>query len=518
MLVVYLTDKRLDVVVGSEGLPTEITRFISLTQLRGSVRDGVIVDPAGFRDVVEPFWKENNLPTDDVKIVLDTSHFMRKTVETPIFKKKTELDDYLRREILSLGRTTNPLFTYEITGAGKSENTQKVDLMIVESQLIERIVDVFGKFNVKISSVINNINSVIQALITMAQNAKMSGTVLLMAVTDNSAYSVLVKDGTYRYGSTQQLFNEYGSEGFSNEIARNVTNIQQFMMAQDISTDLDRVYLVGLANEAGKACIEVITDTSSIKDAKLLPLNIFGKVSTDVSEGQAPETINQLFPLIMALCAPEAGTGIIKTFIGEDEEKNIFSAIPTEIKPVLQALIPTGIALMVCLIAFVSVNIWNGTVQSQIDAANTILSTPEAKKQQLAYDAAKNSVDISTEEVNSSRTLINNLSQFPKPTTEVNEVVNNCASGLVTVEPVSYDSATGTYTISAKANDYSTIYQFVNKLMETGKYTVQYEGYTYNEATVRGGVSGVGLGTVQLDDGNWQLTVQLILPADTSER
>ena len=112
MLVAYLQDTSLSVVVGKPGVPAAIDGCYRLDGLRGIVRDGVIIDPEAFRSLVEPFWKEHQLETRRVKVVVETKRIAVRTTEAPVFKKERDLRAYMQREVQTQSRFSDPCYEY----------------------------------------------------------------------------------------------------------------------------------------------------------------------------------------------------------------------------------------------------------------------------------------------------------------------------------------------------------------------------------------------------------------------
>ena len=142
--VAYLTDEALVVAVGSAGRPAQIDTVCELDGLAGSVRDGVVVDPATFASTVHEFWGQHGLPSDGVALVMRSRRFTVRTLNAPVFKKSRDLEAYIMRELAGMGRITDPLFSYRVAQTNEENHTCRVTVVAIDRTIVERMQRAFA--------------------------------------------------------------------------------------------------------------------------------------------------------------------------------------------------------------------------------------------------------------------------------------------------------------------------------------------------------------------------------------
>lgn len=478
MLVAYLQDTSLSVVVGKSGIPAAVDGCYRLDGLRGIIRDGVIIDPEAFRSLVEPFWKEHQLETKRVKVVVETKRIAVHTTEAPVFKKERDLRAYMQREVQTQSRFSDPCYEYRTISTDAATNTARMLITTADKSLVERIVGTFKQIGVEISAIATPYTSVISFTERM-RGDRTDDTVLFLTSDHDHSVAVLFKAGLYRYSSEQHLFTDYGTPDFGGELLRSITGIEQFIQADHISERFDLICLLGLTGPASDVVEAAIRSyDQTLRIAEVREDEVFA-----AAQPLASDDVVDILPAILGLGAFDNGTALVdsyKTITGTgmttSDKGDLIGALKV---PVICAL--ACIAIMAGLLA------WNATTGGQADSIRNSLMTPDALKQISAYNTAKSDNDLAAATQDSAARLADVQQSYPVPGSQLEAAIDECASGLVTWTPYGYSETTGQYVIQATAANNDNISTFVERLgakaSESKTFTVANSGYAYQETT-----------------------------------
>lgn len=497
MLVAYLQDTSLSVVVGKPGVPAMVDSCYRLDGLRGIVRDGVIIDPEAFKSLVEPFWKEHQLETKHVKVVVETKRVAVRTTEVPVFKKDRDLSAYMQREVQTQSRFTDPCYEYRTISTDASANTARMLITTADKSLVERIIGTFGQIGVEVSAIATPYTSVISFTEKM-RGDHTDDTVLFLTSGRDHSVAILFKEGTYRYSSEQHLFTDYGTPDFGGELLRSVTGIEQFIQAEHISERIDLICLLGLTGPASDAVEAAIRSyDQTLKIAEVREDEVFA-----TSQSLISDDVVDILPAILGLGVFDNGAALVdsyKTITG--------TGMTTSDKgDLIGALKVPVICALVCLVIMGGLLAWNAVTGSQADSVRNSLMTPDALKQISAYNTAKSDNDLAGATQDSAARLADVQQSYPVPGSQLEATIDECANGLVTWTPYGYSETTGEYVIQATASNNDNISTFVERLgakaSETKAFTVANSGYAYQQTTTS---------TPGVTQGDWTLYVTLSL-------
>lgn len=496
--VAYLTDEALVVAVGSAGRPAQIDTVCELDGLAGSVRDGVVVDPATFASTVREFWGQHGLPSDGVALVMHSRRFTVRTLNAPVFKKSRDLEAYIMRELAGMGRITDPLFSYRVAQTNEENHTCRVTVVAIDRTIVERMQRAFAEAGVSLASVNGTYDTAIRACEALA--AHKPGLNLYLQVERSRALTLLYEDGGYRYSTSQQLFNVSGTPEFGAELAHSVSGTRQFIASSEIgSGTLDHVYVLGLAAADVHATTEGIAEIDSQLPVDVVPLDALVSPSCPV----APDFYERCLPVVSALLCEGGDDQLIGSLAAG--KKSTAHAVG----PLAKSFIAPAAALVVCLAIAGVLAFQNAGLQADIDASKAALADPSAQQQLAAYKDAAAASDTAAQELASASRLSSALATFPVPGAAIEATIADCAQGLVTYEADTYDASTGQYVITAKADNPDNISSFVNNLMKEAAFDVSYTGYAYQTTSTSGG-SG--------QESKWVLDITLTLHGATGSQ
>ena len=240
--VIYLANQQIQVITGTPG-----NRKISVADCYtedapdGCIINGMIMDADAFVSFMQNFWTTHNLPTKDVILVINSTKFIGKNIEMPLLNpKKTE--EFINREFTDIKQGEDYICGYFQIGQNKA--TKKIYAEIITTDFIKDYVDIFTEIGVKLKAVYSGESSLIRlTALTAAQQYK---TFVLQIADRMTITTILWVNGEFYYFNSTRCFHDQGTEDYAQDIARSVSQIRQFMQANQLDYPIEAVLLAGV--------------------------------------------------------------------------------------------------------------------------------------------------------------------------------------------------------------------------------------------------------------------------------
>ena len=240
--VIYLANQQIQVITGTPG-----NRKISVADCYtedapdGCIINGMIMDADAFVSFMQNFWTTHNLPTKDVILVINSTKFIGKNIEMPLLNpKKTE--EFINREFTDIKQGEDYICGYFPIGQNKA--TKKIYAEIITTDFIKDYVDIFTEIGVKVKAVYSGESSLIRlTALTAAQQYK---TFVLQIADRMTITTILWVNGAFYYFNSTRCFHDQGTEDYAQDIARSVSQIRQFMQANQLDYPIEAVLLAGV--------------------------------------------------------------------------------------------------------------------------------------------------------------------------------------------------------------------------------------------------------------------------------
>ncbi|MDD5953555.1 MAG: hypothetical protein PUC32_07950 [Oscillospiraceae bacterium] len=521
MITIHLSNRYIRVVDGSvKGRSITVNGMYCVEDTGGCLLNGMVQDEEGFARLIEGLWEKHQLPRKNVRLVVDSSQFTTKILELP---KQTEkqLMQFVTREFSDVERIEDPLYGYfplqnvkekplkeakekaPKSGKGfqlnmkiKLEKKSKVERLaqkqeqkaqkaekaekapkeaktvtvfagMVSRQYVQGYLDRFEKLGISVSSVESARGAILRLLETL--RFVQGKSCIVQIVDDMTLLDLLVIRGKFQYFSRKRLFSDRDTVGFSVEIARSLENILQFAQAHNFTDAIEQVFLAGLESDE----MEIYTDSVEQINAAMTvePL----RVESGVQVNRAPESgesVSQYAIGIGALLPANPRTSIMSQLVQRPE-------MDEKTKKRRKIVIPVA-ALGVVLAGvagFLGFRVFDLT--RQLKLVEEYNNRPEVISAVAKYDAASQEIQSVSALYNGLTGLKAGVLSYPKVDSRMEQVVNRCASGLVTAVISGYSSTTGELSFQTSADSEQPINQFIALLKQEKTFAlVDYTGYT----------------------------------------
>lgn len=210
------------------GTKVKIKKVYHLPIPEGVMMNGIITNDSLLAEELSAYWKTYRLPKKKIRLVIDSGKFLTKTMEVPYLKDE-ELLKVIRMEFQDADRE-ELLFDYFPLEKTDEYSLNELFCAAVEKQVLESYVSLFHGLKISLSSI--NIGYACLLKAAFGTGAFAGKTSILMMMEGDNVISTLFENGRYIYSRRNRLFNEPGSTARCSELARIVSDIQQFQVSR----------------------------------------------------------------------------------------------------------------------------------------------------------------------------------------------------------------------------------------------------------------------------------------------
>lgn len=418
--------------------------------------------------LTDPFeqWKKALLAykakehPSSVKLVLPSTYSSARITQIPYAtgKQLTKMAEHAVAEYAAEG-----VVDYGITHSDKKQGIT-LCCSSVEEDICNRMMAMCEEIQLPVREMTVPMEGYLKGLSQLKAYAKK--TAIFLFFEDAGVTSILYKNGVYLYSTRSRIFSERGTLDFGTEIVRNISGIMQFYATTKSEVPITDIYYAGCMEDDFEVCLEGIR-TMNLQ-ASPLQVDLIYEAQGD--------------PEDWLVCA---GAMV------EDKEKqvNLYQKWrktsheeAVETGSIVKHLIPPIISLVVCLVLFAGVSVWNFLVTNKIDDVNNWINDSQIQKRyQKAYEVQQES-DRLVEQKKQVEQMKQNLATYPNLDAETIARIVDVSGSAMSVEIESMDAETGLLTFHAVSREVIDIPGYVSKLTQTGLFSsVDYSGYQYQD-------------------------------------
>lgn len=467
---VFFTNNYIRVIVGkAKGRKVLVKKACSCDIPEGCLINGLITDEEGLTQVIKELWEVNKLPKKGVRISTESSRFTLKTIQAPQMKGK-KMREFVMNEFPEVDNPQDMVFDYQLLSKDNKTKLCEVMGVMTERELVESFVNLFKGIGVSLESMTPSRC----ALIEMVNKTKAMGknTSLLLLVEGHDLRSTLYVEGKYAYATKSRLFSERGTEALAAEIAKGASEIQQFIYAQKLETQIENVYVAGVSQEEQEAIFRRLLEIDpNLKAAE--SKGTYAKMPKDVCYG---DYLSPVADLIMGKEGPNL-MGARKS--AKDKEGKGAGRVLKTIWPVLALFVALASASGVVLAV-------NHQKEKELKVLVDFNTDPENLEKYAKALALEDTITRFSALISRVREFNQIRWSYPWASTEVMGVVEAASGQDVEVKVVSYNGGDGSFGIIASAYEVTTINHYIDALEATGVFDrVTYTGYTLSQREER---------------------------------
>lgn len=463
--VVYLANKQLQIVVGTEGTKkvTLKNSYLAFAP-EGSIINGIIMDTELFTEFIKNLWETEKLPKKDVILVVNSNKFSGKKIEMPSLNDSKTLE-FIEREFSDVRREGESVYSY-IPLSQSDGKMKKYYVESIPTDFLNDYIEIFGNAGVKVKAIYSGESSLIG--FTRVTIGKKYKTFALQMADSMIITTLLWVNGEFYYFNSTRCFHDQGTEDYANDIARSISQIIQFMQANQIEFPLESIILAGIEPN-----MLSMYQNALEQHGITVPAELF---ETDAIVSESMNIQNILYAT-SGLFVNGKWQNFLKRLTQRKKKK-------TGDKVGTKDIILVVAVLTVMLIALASCITYKIIKQKELDEINEYNESPIVIAQTAAYDMLSLRISFLQEQYDSVVGLDENINTYPVCNKSVIDVIEKCADGYATITYNSFDAQAGIVSINATAAVVEDINKFIKRLTEENVfYLIDYSGYTYIESS-----------------------------------
>ncbi len=462
--IVYLANQQVQVITGAMGKKNvSVQSVFSAEAPEGSIINGMVMDVETFSAFMKEIWEKQKFSAKDVYLVINSTKFLGKSISLPVMKEK-KIVEYIGREFKDMGRDEAMVYSY-ITLPGSDKKLQKIYAEGIDPEFIRDYVELFQEIGIRLKAIYSaegaQINLIAQTL------AKRNKTFVYLGADQITLTIILFVEGQFYYYNTSRCFHEQGTFEYAEDVGRTLSQLTQFMQANQIESPLESIFLAGVdARDLDQYmdAIEAQGITTSVEMFHQSYLNTIQDMQSYITATsglfQNGKWQNCLLHYQTVKNEKESGkTGSTKS-----------------------SLLVIG-ASFVCMMALLAaVMVMRETKRAQYRMIYEYNHSPMVMADVSRYDVLSERNAFLMGQFQSLDDLRENLHTYPVGNQEVLEEIEKCALGYAQVTFESFDSNSGSIVFVATSDEVDHINKFIKNLMNNAIFTkVDYTGYNRNE-------------------------------------
>lgn len=467
--VVYLANQQIQIVSGMSGKNTiSVKQSYTLQAPEGSLINGIIMDPGLFISFMTETWKQYALPAKDVYLVINSTKFLGRSIEMPVMKDKKRAD-YIAREYAEMGRDEDMIFSY-IHIDSLDNKMEKVYAEGIEPEFISEYIDIFAEIGVKLAGIYSGESSLIT--FTEKTAATQNKTFVLIVADAMTLTTLLWVNGSFYYYNSSRCFQEPGTMEYAADIAKSVSQLSQFMQANQIDYRLENIQIAGVNPNDVDMYQEAMRDRG---------IDILVRVFQFATGGLLidPNLQNYLHAVAGLYNGGKGENFILQLNNKKNKKEDVVKDVDTS-----KALITVGIIFAVMLLITIVLALLTAIQKNELNAIEDYNNSPNVIMQTTEYDMLMGRNEYLTMQHDAITKVEEDLSTYPCGNTTVLQVFELCAFGYANVEYLSFDANEGTIEIKAMAPNVDDINKFIRELSEKDVFNrIDYTGYTFDNET-----------------------------------
>ena len=460
--VIYLSNQQIQIVEGKRGKTANVNRCFTFPAPQGSIINGIIMDQENFGSFIKEIWATNKLAAKDVMLVVNSTKFVGQNMEIPKMSDEKTLD-HIRRGFSNIDRSEEKIYGF-IRLESSQKKMQRLYAESVSPDFIKDYISFFEGVGITLKGIYSGEGSTIGLI--NSTKAKQHSTFMLMIADSMTLTTVLYVNKVFTYYNSARCFHEPGTDDYAQDLTRSVSQIRQFMQANQLDAELETIVLSGMDEKdinlykahlrdfGVQTPVEIFADTKNIRGAGI----------SDVQ--------NHLFAASGLFETGSTGNYLARYQTKKVEKKDGSNA---------KYFVALALALLLSMGIFVFAFLRARGVKKELEEIMEYNDSAAVQMQVMEYDelTARNSFLIS--QYLSIAYINENLATYPWATSTVQNKIFKLADGYATITLTSCNADSGTTNMDVNATNVQTINEFI-AIMKRQKmfHNVTYTGYSYS--------------------------------------
>jgi len=260
---IYVANRKIQMVCGDmKKGRLHITYFHTAELPEEAIINGIIMNEDDFysalRKITERYPGASEMKK--VRITIGSSPAMAKAKKVPKMSKH-RIFEWMQGEFPdNEAEDEEYLYDYAILDTAKDGDTAL--LCAIKKSVLQNYIQIFDDAGISISCIDIGLSSQIKLIEHM--RATEGRTFLMMTMDGNNLDTVLYDKGIFKVLNRTRLINERGSEGMTQEVARVISTMIQFNVAENSENNVEFIYMCGFRQDE-EAIKEYISGMYSLR-------------------------------------------------------------------------------------------------------------------------------------------------------------------------------------------------------------------------------------------------------------
>ncbi len=464
--VIYISNKQIQVVTASGNGPgAKPKQAYTMASPEGSVINGMIMDPDALAPFIKGFFAHNKLSTKDVSLVVNSSKIAGKRIELPAMSPAKTLE-FVAREFNDVTRDdTVPVFSYTDLAVEKGSKIKKTYAESVDAEFIKDYIALFNDAGISLKGIYSSEGVMIR---TIEQSAgKRCKNFVVQVADDNMLTNVLWAEGSFVYYSGQRCFNEPGTEEYLEECVRALSQLTQFMKANQMDTPIQNIFVAGIKGLDLDVYRQMLSASRIDATVEWFDCGLSQKVGRRFD-------LTAVLPALAGLFGQDKTNNILTNFNAKKKEKKVDVFWRN-------SFILIGVIFAVMLCITILVNVRAGKTEEELEGVRAYNENPATLMQLGVYEQAVTDMQEGSDGYNSYINVKNAVETFPIFNENIREPLERCASGYAEIELTSFDAVAGVLSFTANSERVQDINKFIARIQDEDIFSsVSYSGYSLN--------------------------------------
>lgn len=461
--VIYLSNQQIEIIEGTRGKTVTISRHLSLKAPEGTIINGMVMDAELFSGFIADVWKENKLSSKDVILLVNSTKFVGQLFEIPKMSDEKTLN-YVKRGFSNIDKSEDKIYGYIRFNSSK-KNMQRLYAESVSPEYLKNYIDLFENAGIKLKS----IRSAESSLMNLATNTllKYYNSFILLIADGMALGTMLFTDKEYHYYNSVRCFHEQGTNEYAQDLIRSVSQIRQFMQANQLETDIEAIFLAGMK----ETDLDVYCRNMTAFGLSKKPEMFYDAKS--IKGDHAKNVQKYLWPT-SALFDGGKCSDFLKLY--REKGKNEKSANSLTSKKYLISIAAT---VLIMAVGFGLSLLWVKLKENELKTIDDYNNSASVMMQAASYDMLTERNSFLASQYLSIADINENLDTYPWATTEVISYIRKLAEGYAEISITSCNADNGTTNLTVMAENPQKISDFAAILSNQPLfYDVTYSGYS----------------------------------------
>lgn len=461
--VIYLSNQQIQIVEGKRGKTAYVSRCFDYPTPQGSIINGIIMDQEGFGSFIKGIWSDNKLSVKDVILVVNSTKFVGQNMEIPKMSDEKTLD-HIKRGFSNIDRSEEKVYGF-VRLESSQKKMQRLYAESVSPDFVKDYIDFFQGIGITLKGIYSGEGSTIGLI--NSTKAKQLGTFMLMIADSMTLTTILYVNKVFTYYNSARCFHEQGTEDYAQDLTRSVSQIRQFMQAQQLDSELESIVLAGMDEK------DLNLYKAQMRDFGVqTPIEIFSDAKSIKGAG-ASEVQSHLFATSGLFDNGANGNYLVRYQTKKVEKKEGSNA---------KYFIILTIALVVSVGGFILALLRTKSIKNQLEELEAYNNSAAIQMQVEEYDELTMRNSFLIGQYLSIANINENLDTYPWATSKVQSKMFKLADGYATFSITSCNADSGTTNMDVYASNVQTINEFITIMKSQSIFhNVTYSGYNYSE-------------------------------------